>query len=170
MYVATCGCSLCVLPCYIGWRDIEILYIWYILYITITSDNFFYHTAHCVLRMSIKISLNLRNPGPLFTKKTPSYGYRDPHYKSKTVWWPSQVYNRNPYTDKTASSVFTQGNPFAYPGINITHPFCYLRGKCSFRLIWPIFMYWRAFAVGSRHISVRFYVCETTRSVSVALR
>ena len=26
----------------------------------------------------------------------------------------------------------TLGNPFAYPGINITHPFCYLRGKCSF--------------------------------------
>ena len=41
--------------------------------------------------------------GPLFTKKTPSYGYRDPHDKPKTVWRPSQVYNRNPYTDKTAS-------------------------------------------------------------------
>ena len=23
--------------------------------------------------------------GPLFTKKTPSYGYTDPHYKPKTV-------------------------------------------------------------------------------------
>ena len=34
--------------------------------------------------------------GPLFTKKTPSYGYRDPHYKPKTVWRPSQVYNGNP--------------------------------------------------------------------------
>ena len=32
-------------------------------------------------------------------------------------------------------SQFTLGNPFAYPRINITHPFCYLRGKCSFRLI-----------------------------------
>ena len=42
--------------------------------------------------------------GPLFTKKTPSYGYRDPHYKPKTVWRPSQLYNGNPYTDKTASS------------------------------------------------------------------
>ena len=42
--------------------------------------------------------------GPLFTKKTPSYVYRDPHDKSKTVWRPSQVYNGNPYTDKTASS------------------------------------------------------------------
>ena len=31
-------------------------------------------------------------------------GYRDPHYKPKTVWRPSQVYNGNPYTDKTASS------------------------------------------------------------------
>ena len=40
-----------------------------------------------------------RNPGPLFTKKTPSYGYRDPHYKPKTVWRPSQVYNGNPHTD-----------------------------------------------------------------------
>ena len=44
------------------------------------------------------------DPGPLFTKKTPSYGYRDPHNKPKTVWRPSQVYNGNPYTDKTASS------------------------------------------------------------------
>ena len=43
-------------------------------------------------------------PGPLFTKKTPSYGYRDPYYKPKTVWRPSQVYNGNSYTDKTASS------------------------------------------------------------------
>ena len=40
----------------------------------------------------------------LFTKKTPSYGYRDPHYKPKTFWRLSQVYNRNPYTDKMASS------------------------------------------------------------------
>ena len=44
------------------------------------------------------------DPGPLFTKKTPSYGYRDPDDKPKTVWRPSQVYNGNPYTDKTASS------------------------------------------------------------------
>ena len=42
--------------------------------------------------------------GPLFTKKTSSYGYRDPHDKPKTVWRPSQVYNGNLYTDKTASS------------------------------------------------------------------
>ena len=36
--------------------------------------------------------------------KTPSYGYRDPHDKPKKVWRPSQVYNGNPYTDKTVSS------------------------------------------------------------------
>ena len=29
----------------------------------------------------------------------------DPHYKPKTVRRPSQVYNRNPYTNKTASSL-----------------------------------------------------------------
>ena len=43
-------------------------------------------------------------PGPLFTKKTPSYGYRNPHDKPKTAWRPSQVYNGNPYTDKTVFS------------------------------------------------------------------
>ena len=42
--------------------------------------------------------------GPLFTKKTPSYGYKDPRDKHKTAWRPSQVYNGNPYTDKTTSS------------------------------------------------------------------
>ena len=36
-------------------------------------------------------------------KKTPSYGYRIPHYKPETVWWPSQVYNGNYYTNKMAS-------------------------------------------------------------------
>ena len=45
----------------------------------------------------------LRSTWNLFTKKMRSYGYKDPHYKPKTVWWPSQVYNGNPYTDKTAS-------------------------------------------------------------------
>ena len=42
--------------------------------------------------------------GTLFIKKTPFYGYRDPHYKPKAVWRPSQVYNGSRYTDKTASS------------------------------------------------------------------
>ena len=32
-------------------------------------------------------------------------------------------------------TTITLWNPFAYPGINITRPFCYLRGKCSFWLI-----------------------------------
>ena len=31
-------------------------------------------------------------------------------------------------------------------------------------------MYWRAFPVGSKHISVPFYVCETTRRVSFLQR
>ena len=30
---------------------------------------------------------------PLFTKKTLYDVYRNPHYKPKTVWRPSQVYN-----------------------------------------------------------------------------
>ena len=54
---------------------------------------------------SVAADLSLTaSPGPLVTKKTPYYGYRDPYNKPKTVWWPSQVYNGNPYTDKTASS------------------------------------------------------------------
>ena len=47
---------------------------------------------------------NREIPGSLFSTKTPSYGYRDPHDKPKTVWRPSQVYNGNPYTDKTVFS------------------------------------------------------------------
>ena len=34
-----------------------------------------------------------------------------------------------------SGSTLTLGNPFAYPGINITRPFCYLCRKCSFWLI-----------------------------------
>ena len=41
-------------------------------------------------------------PGPPFIK-TPSYGYRNPHYKPKMVWRPSQVYNGNPYIDEMVS-------------------------------------------------------------------
>ena len=41
--------------------------------------------------------------GLLFIKMTPSYGYRAPHEKPKTVWRPPNVYNGNPYTDNTAS-------------------------------------------------------------------
>ena len=57
-----------------------------------------------IVKPTVDVILDRKIPGPLFTKKTPSYGYRDPHYKPKTVWRPSQVYNGNPYTDKTASS------------------------------------------------------------------
>ena len=41
--------------------------------------------------------------GPLFTKMTPSCGYRN-HHKPKTVWRPSRVHNCNRYTNKTVSS------------------------------------------------------------------
>ena len=42
--------------------------------------------------------------GHLLTKKTSPYGYRNSHYKPKTVWRPSQVYNENAYTNNTMSS------------------------------------------------------------------
>ena len=41
---------------------------------------------------------------PLFTKKTPSYKYRNPHFKPKTVWRPPHVYNGNPYTNETVNT------------------------------------------------------------------
>ena len=41
--------------------------------------------------------------GPLSTKKTPSCWYRDSHYKPETVVRPSEVYNGDSYTRKTAS-------------------------------------------------------------------
>ena len=44
--------------------------------------------------------------GTLATKKTPFCGYRNPHYKPNMVWLPSQVHNGNPYTNKTASSLW----------------------------------------------------------------
>ena len=49
-------------------------------------------------------SITYMKTGPLFAKKMPSYRYRDPHDKPEKVWRPSQVYNGNLYTDKTASS------------------------------------------------------------------
>ena len=42
--------------------------------------------------------------GPLFTKKTPSYQYRNSHYKPETVVRPSEVYHGDPCTRKTTSS------------------------------------------------------------------
>ena len=50
------------------------------------------------------MSCFVQTPGPLFTKKMPFYGDRNPHYKPKTVWRWSQVYNGKPYTNKMASS------------------------------------------------------------------
>ena len=43
----------------------------------------------------------------LFTKKTLSYSYRNPHYKPEMVWRPSQVYNENPYTNRMMSLVIS---------------------------------------------------------------
>ena len=40
-------------------------------------------------------------PEALFTKKMPSYGCRNIYYSPKTIWQPSQVYNGNPYMNKT---------------------------------------------------------------------
>ena len=64
------------------------------------------------------------------------------------------------------SDIPTLGNPFANPGINVTRPFCYLRGKCSFRLI--IFV---LESISSRIWTYfsSFYVCEATRCASTAL-
>ena len=63
---------------------------------------------HTYTIIHVAILVHRAFPGPLFTKKTSSYGYRDPNYKPNTVWWPSQVYNGNPYTDKTASSLWIE--------------------------------------------------------------
>ena len=35
--------------------------------------------------------LENRGPGFLFTKMTPPYGYMNPHYNPKMVWWPSHL-------------------------------------------------------------------------------
>ena len=45
-------------------------------------------------------ALSAMNTGHLISKKIQSYYYRDPHYKPKTVWRPSQFYNWNLYTNK----------------------------------------------------------------------
>ena len=60
----------------------------------------------------------------------------------------------------------TLGNPFTHLGKNITPTCLYTREKKSFWLIYSIFMHWRAFPVGSIHISVRLYDRETTRCAS----
>ena len=70
-------------------------------------------------------------PGPLFTKKTPSYGYMDPHYKTETVWRPSQVYDGNPYTDKTASSQWIETPVSVLVSVPLMSPWCQSTGRLS---------------------------------------
>ena len=48
------------------------------------------------------------SPRHLVTKTTLSYRYRNPHYKPTTFWRPSQVYNGNPFTNKSLSSWWTE--------------------------------------------------------------
>ena len=55
--------------------------------------------SHSVMAILTQIQ-ELRS---IFTKTSPSYGSRNCHYKLKTVWWPSWVYNVNPYTNNTVS-------------------------------------------------------------------
>ena len=52
---------------------------------------------HCPeLRCSIKQNstslVTQQTTGPLFIKNTPSYRYKNPYYRPKTVWRPSQIY------------------------------------------------------------------------------
>ena len=58
------------------------------------------------------------------------------------------------------------GRPTRQLWENTTSTLWYLRGKCPFWLILPVVMYWRALLVGSRHISVAFYVCKSTLCAS----
>ena len=41
--------------------------------------------------------------GPLLTIPAPPLGYRNPHYKPRTIWRLSHVYNGNYHTNKTVS-------------------------------------------------------------------
>ena len=65
----------------------------------------------------------LSDTGPLFTEKTPYYGYRNSHYKTKTVWRPSQIYYKDPYTNKTVS-LWVEAQ-------------CRCHGGCSIVIYWP---------------------------------
>ena len=64
---------------------------------------------HCWASFSLKrLPLFHWKDSLYFTEKTPSYRCKNPHYKPKTVWWPSQVYNGNPYTSKMVSSWWSE--------------------------------------------------------------
>ena len=56
----------------------------------------------------------------ILSKKTTSYGYMNPHYKPKTVWRPSQVYNVNPYTNKATCSWWIEAPCSLPPQISTT--------------------------------------------------
>ena len=60
-----------------------------------------YRSGGRMFKLFVDSILVNHNTWPLYSKKTSSYGYRNPHYKPKTVWRPSQVYNGNPYTKMT---------------------------------------------------------------------
>ena len=51
----------------------------------------------CIFVMGIPIPV-LSLTGSCLNIKTPSNKYRNSHYKNKTVWWPSYLYNGNPHT------------------------------------------------------------------------
>ena len=51
-----------------------------------------------------EVWFNRMEPGYLVTKMTPFYSYKNSHHKRKTVWRPSQVYDKNPYNNKAVSS------------------------------------------------------------------
>ena len=55
------------------------------------------HSA--ILQCNFITNLLRRNRGSLNMKMS-SYQYRDYHYKDKTVWRPSYLYNANPHTWK----------------------------------------------------------------------
>ena len=62
---------------------------------TAASGHYMLLSSHAnTSNLFFKISINYKN----------SYGYRNSHYKYETVWRPSQIYNCNPYTNKTVSS------------------------------------------------------------------
>ena len=50
----------------------------------------------------------------LSIKKTVSYWHRNPHYKPKTVWRSSQIYNRNFFINKTVSSLWIEVQIWRY--------------------------------------------------------
>ena len=71
-------------------------------------------------KMRLKVSSAAILPRPQCVKKTPSYVYRNPHYKPKTAWRPSHVYNGNHYTNK--QRVLMHG----HQGWNVRHGLCHI--------------------------------------------